>query len=361
VTSKPQPKTQRGRGITSNPTGRFEARRQNAFDDGWGTIEEPPPRVRTTVTNERTREPITTNDSPDVPFDRSINPYKGCEHGCSYCFARTTHAYLGLSPGLDFETRIFAKPDLPEALRRRFASRGYVPQVIALGANTDPYQPVERELRISRRILEIMLEFRHPVALITKSQMVLRDLDLLSELAANGLAEVMLSLTTLDAKLARAMEPRATSPAGRLETMRRLAQANVPVGVLSSPMIPGLNDHELERILESSAEAGAKIAGYILLRLPLELAELFEQWLREHAPLRAERVLSLMRQIRGGDLYRADFQTRMVGEGPIAKLLARRFELSCGRLGLNERRHQLRTDLFRRPCPPGENLDLFSD
>ena len=356
----------RGRAARSNPTGRFEPRQQQAFDDGWEQIEAPAPALSTTVTPEQTRDIFARNDSPDVPFDRSINPYRGCEHGCVYCFARPSHAYLGLSPGLDFETRLFAKPQAPERLRAALQRRGYVPQVIALGANTDPYQPVERRLRITRGVLEVLADYHHPVAIITKSQLVLRDLDLLAGMARERLATVLVSVTTLDAELARRMEPRATSPRGRIETLRRLAQAGVPVGVLASPVIPGLTDHELERILDACAEAGCRSAGYILVRLPGEVAQLFVEWLHANYPLKAQRVLGLVREMRQGQLYRAQFGTRMRGTGPHAELLQRRFQTACQRLGLQTRGGpQLDLGRFavpdpvRRPgvAPPG--LPLF--
>jgi DNA repair photolyase len=352
----------RGRGAVTNRTGRFEARDRIGVDDGWGTVEAEAPRLATTVTPERTRDPFARNDSPDVPFDRSINPYKGCEHGCVYCFARPTHAYLGLSAGLDFETRIFSKPQAPARLRQALARKGYRPQVVALGANTDPYQPAERDLRITRALLEVLAAHRHPVAIVTKSQLVLRDLDLLVPMAQQRLAAVMISVTTLDRELARRMEPRATSPAGRIETMRRLAAAGVPVGVLASPVVPGLTDAELEGILESAAQAGCRTAGYILLRLPGEVQGLFSEWLRAHYPRKADKVLGLLREMRDGRLYRPGFGTRMTGTGPSAQLLAQRFDLARRRLGLDEHEaFALDVTRFRVPPRPGENLELFGD
>jgi len=353
-------KIRKGRGAVSNPAGRFEARRVVPLEEGEGPpAEEGPPRLPTTVTSEVTRSIITRNDSPDVPFDQSINPYRGCEHGCVYCFARPTHAYLGLSPGLDFETRIFSKPEAPRILREELRRSGYRCQVIALGANTDPYQPAERELRITRGILEILAEHRHPVAIVTKSDLVARDLDLLGPMAASGLACVLVSITTLDRALARRMEPRAATPERRLEAIRSLAAAGVPAGVLTSPMIPGLNDSELEKILEASAAAGARSAGYVLLRLPLEIKDLFREWLEAHYPLKAGRVLSLVRDTRGGRLYDSAFGTRMRGTGPQADLLRRRFEVACRRLGLRREPLALDTTLFRVPPRAGDQIRLF--
>lgn len=348
----------RGRGAVSNRSGRFEAFEREAFDDGWGTLEEPLERLVTELTAERTRSIIATNDSPDIPFSQSINPYKGCEHGCIYCFARPTHAYLGLSPGQDFETRIVYKPDAPEVLRRQLGARGYRPRVIAIGANTDPYQPSERQLRLTRSIIEVMAETRHPFGLVTKSAGVLRDVDLLAPLAADGLVNVFVSVTTLEPSLARRMEPRAAAPHRRLAAIAELSSVGVPVGVLASPMIPALNDHELEAILEAAAGAGARSANYILVRLPLEIKELFAEWLETHFPDRADRVLSLIRQTRGGALYRSQFGTRMRGTGSYADLLARRYEVATRRLGLDAGLPDLDTTKFRRPERAGQ-LDLF--
>jgi DNA repair photolyase len=353
-------KIRKGRGAVSNPAGRFEPRRVVPLEGGEGPpAEEGPPRLPTTVTSEVTRSIITRNDSPDVPFDQSINPYRGCEHGCVYCFARPTHAYLGLSPGLDFETRIFSKPEAPRILREELRRSGYRCQVIALGANTDPYQPAERELRITRGILEVLAEHRHPVAIVTKSDLVARDLDLLGPMAASRLACVLVSITTLDRALARRMEPRASTPERRLEAIRSLAAAGVPAGVLTSPMIPGLNDSELEKILEAAAAAGARSAGYVLLRLPLEIKDLFREWLEAHYPLKAGRVLSLVRDTRGGRLYDSAFGTRMRGTGPQADLLRRRFEVACRRLGVRREPLALDTTLFRVPPRAGDQIRLF--
>jgi DNA repair photolyase len=350
----------KGRGAVSNRSGRFEAVARIRTDDGWtADPEEDPPAVATTLTVDASRTIVTRNESPDVPFDRSINPYKGCEHGCVYCFARPTHAYLGLSPGLDFETRLFWKPDAPTLLDRELRRAGYEPRTLALGANTDAYQPVERDLRLTRRIIEVLSAFRHPFGIITKSALVLRDLDLIAPMAAEGLAGVSVSVTTLDRDLARRMEPRASTPAKRLEAIRRLADAGVPVAILASPMIPALNDHELEAILAAGAEAGATAANTILLRLPLELAGLFEEWLRTHVPDRADRVLSLIRQSRGGSLYRSAFGERMAGTGPHADLLRARFRAAVRRYGLGGRRWDLRTDLFRVPPAAGDQMSFL--
>jgi DNA repair photolyase len=351
----------KGRGAVSNRTGRFEAHATARIDDGWllHDPEEEAPRPRTTLAVDAARSVIARNDSPDVPFDRSVNPYRGCEHGCVYCFARPTHAYLGLSPGLDFETRLFWKPDAPALLEAELRRAGYEADVLALGANTDPYQPAERETGLTRRILEVLRDFRHPVGVVTKSALVLRDLDILAGMARDGLASVAVSVTTLDRGLARAMEPRASAPARRIEAIRALSEAGVPTSVLASPMIPGLNDHELEAILEAAAGAGARGANTILLRLPLEIADLFREWLEAHVPDRAARVLSLVRQSRGGALYRSAFGERMRGTGPYADMLAKRLELARRRLGLDRRRWDLRTDLFRPPPRAGDQLSLL--
>lgn len=348
----------RGRGAVSNPTPRFESVRQEAFDDGW-TPDEAPERVPTEVLTDRTKTVIARNDSPDVPFDRSLNPYRGCEHGCVYCFARPSHAYLGFSPGLDFETRIVAKPRAAELLRRELRRPGYRPAPLALGSNTDPYQPIERELKITRSVIEVLREARHPTGVVTKSALVLRDLDLLAPMASEGLAGVMISVTTLERDLARRMEPRAAAPERRLAVIRSLADAGVPVGVLASPMIPGLNDTELEAILEAARDAGAGSAGYILLRLPLEISDLFREWLEAHYPTKAARVEARIRETRGGKLYRPNFGERMRGQGPWADLLARRFRVAARRLGLDAPKPPPRTDLFRPPRAAGAPRSLF--
>jgi DNA repair photolyase len=359
MSNDPRGKPRRGRGALSNREGRFETQRVVPPDDIDEMFEEEPPRLATTVTPEVTRTIITTNDSPDIPFNRSINPYKGCEHGCVYCFARPTHAYLGLSPGLDFESRLFSKPDAARLLRQELRRPGYRCEPIALGSNTDPYQPVERDLRITRDILKVLAEHRHPATVVTKSDGVLRDLDLLAPMARARLVSVMISVTTLDRRLARRMEPRAAVPQKRLATIRALREAGVPVGVLASPMIPGLNDAELEAILAAAAAAGARSAGYILLRLPHELKELFTEWLESNYPLRAKHVLSLIRQSRGGRLYDGTFGARMRGSGPHAEMLRRRFEIACRRSGLDDAPAPLDTALFRVPAAPGDQLRLF--
>jgi DNA repair photolyase len=354
--------SRKGRGATRNPAPRYLPVVREALDpadDGWGAGDEAPPPLKTIITPEQTRSIIAHNDSPDVPFDSSINPYKGCEHGCVYCFARPTHAYLDLSPGLDFESRIFSKPQAAERLREAFRKPGYRPEVIVLGANTDAYQPAERSLGITRALLEVFCEFRHPVSIVTKGQLILRDLDLLGELARQSLASVFVSVTSLDRSLARKMEPRAAAPERRLEAIAGLHGAGVPVGVLAAPMIPAINDHELERILEACHQAGARQAGYVFVRLPLEIKELFEGWLEEHFPARKAHVLGLIRDARGGKLYDSRWGHRMRGTGPYAALLDRRFEAACARLGFEERGYELRTDLFRVPPAPGDQLPLF--
>ncbi|MDE2661039.1 MAG: PA0069 family radical SAM protein [Acidobacteriota bacterium] len=349
----------RGRGAVSNPAGRFEALREEAFDDGWDARDPPPERVPTEVIIDRTKSIIARNDSPDIPFDRSINPYRGCEHGCIYCFARPSHAYLGFSPGLDFETKIVAKPEAAGLLRRELRKRGYEVGPLALGSNTDPYQPVERDLKITRQLLEVLHEARHPTGIVTKSALILRDLDIIVPMAKEGLAQVMVSVTTLRRDLARAMEPRAAAPARRLATIAALREADVPVGVLASPMIPALNDSELEAILEAAAGAGARSAGFILVRLPHELKELFSEWLETHVPARAAHVESLIRDTRGGQLYEAKFGERMRGQGPYAELLANRFRVASRRYGLDRKHPPFRLDLFRPPRAPGAPRSLF--
>ncbi len=345
----------KGRGALSNETSRFDREKRVRTTDGWeaevaaAAEEDELPPLRTTLTRDATRTILARNTSPDSPFDRSINPYRGCEHGCVYCFARPTHAYLGLSPGLDFETRILFKPEAAKLLAAELASPKYRCDVIAMGTNTDPYQPVERELKVTRQILRVLSDFNNPVGIVTKNHMVTRDIDILGDMARRNLAEVFVSVTTLDRDLARVMEPRASTPKRRLDAIRALAEAGIPVGVMTSPMIPGLNDHEMEQILEAAMDCGATRAGYIVLRLPLEIKELFEEWWRANRPDRAERVLSLIRQIRGGELYQAEFGTRMKGEGPIAQLLSARFAAAAKRLGLNRTRYRLDTGAFHVP------------
>ncbi len=338
-----------GRGALSNATNRYDDEKRIRTTDGWDIDDELPP-LRTTLTRDATRTIIARNSSPDIPFDRSINPYRGCEHGCIYCFARPTHAYLGLSPGLDFETRILFKPEAAALLTAELASPKYRCDVVAMGTNTDPYQPVERDLKITRQILRVLSDFNNPVGIVTKNHLITRDIDILGDMAKRNLAEVFLSITTLDRDLARTMEPRASAPHRRLAAIRELADAGIPVGVMTAPMIPGLNDHEMEAILDAAAAAGATRAGYTALRLPLEIKDLFEEWLRANRPNRAERILSLVRQMRGGQLYKAEFGTRMKGEGPIAQLLSQRFAASVKRLDLNRVRYRLDTMRFAVPA-----------
>jgi len=354
------PQVRKGRGALSNAEGRYEALRREEVDDGWSPEgPESPGRIPTRVSEDRSRTVIARNDSPDIPFEQSINPYRGCEHGCIYCYARPTHAYLGLSPGMDFETRLFAKPDAPSLLRRELARPGYRCRLIALGTNTDPYQPVEKGRGITRGILEVLAEHDHPVSITTKSALVERDLDILAPMARRGLVQVHLSITTLDGNLARSLEPRAAAPGRRLRTVRALADAGVPVGVMVAPVIPALTDAELERIVEAAAGAGATGAGYILLRLPLEVAGLFEEWLREHVPLKADHVLSVIRQSRGGRDYDPAFGRRMRGTGVFADLLARRFAAAARRHGLDRPMPEPDPTRFRVPGRHGEQLSLF--
>jgi DNA repair photolyase len=356
--SRPGPR--KGRGATSNPANRYEAWHSEAIDDGWGSLEQPPERLRTELGIDASRSVITYNNSPDVPFDRSINPYRGCEHGCVYCFARPSHAYLGYSPGLDFETRLLHKPDAPGLLRDELAKPGYRCETIALGINTDAYQPVERRLGLTRRILEVLAECEHPVSVVTKAALIERDLDLLGPMAARGLASVAVSLTTLDHGLARRMEPRATAPRRRLQTIATLSEAGIPVTVLVAPVIPFINDAELETILEAAREAGAVAAGYIILRLPHELKALFNDWLEAHYPERAERVRNRIRDLRGGKENDPRFGSRMTGTGTYATLIAKRFDLACRRLGLSEGRPGLDTTRFQPPRADQPQLDLFA-
>jgi DNA repair photolyase len=345
----------KGRGATANPEGRFEATRRECVDDGWfadGAGESARP--RTTVATEAARSVISRNDSPDLTFSQSVNPYRGCEHGCIYCYARPSHAYLGLSPGLDFETRLFAKDDAAFLLRNELARPGYRCEPINIGSNTDGYQPVERTRRITRSILEVLRETSHPVAIVTKSALVERDIDLLAPMAREGLAIVAMSVTTLDAGLARRMEPRASAPARRLEAMRRLAQAGIPVAVNVAPVIPFLNDHEIESILEAAAQAGARRAGWALVRLPWEVKDLFRAWLDHHVPRKAAHVMSRLNEMRGGRDNDPRFGTRMTGEGLLAQLLRRRFDTACRRLGLDVEPIRLLRDRFRPPSPGGQ-------
>lgn len=348
----------RGRGAQSNASGRYEAEARVAFDDGWQSLEELPP-FKTSVAVDTSRKVITRNDSPDIGFDRSINPYRGCEHGCVYCFARPTHAYLGLSPGLDFESKLFVKPDAPSLLEKELAASGYEPRMIAIGTNTDPYQPIERERKIMRGILEVLERSGHPVGIVTKSALVVRDIDILARMAKRNLAKVGISVTSLDPKLARTMEPRASTPTKRLEALKQLSDAGIPTTVMVAPVIPALNDSEIERILDAAAHAGVKEASYVLLRLPLEVRDLFREWLMANYPDRYRHVFTLIRDMRGGRDYDAKWGERMKGTGPMAWTIGRRFEIACERLGLNKRRSKLTTDHFAKPKKNGDQLSLF--
>ena len=351
----------RGRGATVNPDGRYEPIQRERFDDGWEGEEDDDWGFKTEVTIEKPRTIITRNDSPDIGFDRSVNPYRGCEHGCVYCFARPTHAYQGLSPGLDFETKLFAKPNAAELLKKELAAPGYEPRMIAIGTNTDPYQPIEKSYRITRQVLEVLEAANHPVGIVTKSALVTRDIDILSRMAERGLAKVAVSVTTLDPKLARRMEPRAATPTRRLSTIRQLTEAGIPTSVLVAPIVPAINDHEIESILRASWAAGAREAGYVLLRLPHELKGIVRDWLAENYPDRMKHVLSLVEDTRGGEgkLYDSAFGQRQTGVGPYAWMIGRRFETAAQRLGFNTERTKLRNDLFRRPVEQAAQLALF--
>ncbi len=352
----------RGRGTLSNAAGRYERHTRFLVDDGWRhppAAEDELPALKTEVLIDSSRTIITRNQSPDISFSQSINPYKGCEHGCVYCFARPTHAYLGLSPGIDFESKLFAKPNAAELLRKELSAPGYVPQVLAIGTNTDPYQPTEKRMRIMRSILEVLHEFRHPVGIVTKSALVTRDLDILAPMAQMGLAKVALSVTTLDPKLARVMEPRASTPGRRLDAIRQLSEAGVPAGVMFAPVIPALNDEELEAVLLEAADMGARSAGYVLLRLPLEIKDLFREWLEANAPDRARHVMSLIRQMRGGKDYDSTWHTRMKGTGPYAQMIGKRFQMATRRLGLNKQHSPLTVEHFRKPARVGDQLALL--
>ena len=348
----------RGRGAQSNASGRYEPVARVTIDDGWQNLEELPA-FKTSVTVDATRKIITRNDSPDISFDRSINPYRGCEHGCIYCFARPTHAYLGLSPGLDFESKLFVKPEAAKLLERELSAPGYVPRTIAIGTNTDPYQPIEREYQVMRRILEVLERFGHPVGIVTKSALVTRDIDILSRMASRRLAKVALSVTTLDPKLARVMEPRAATPARRLDALRQLTEAGIPTSVMVAPVIPALNDSEIERILDAAAAVGVKEAGYVLLRLPLEVRDLFREWLMANFPDRYRHVFKLVRETRDGKDYDLSWGKRQTGTGPIAWMIGRRFEVACEKLGFNKVRTKLTTEKFTPPRQGPEQLDLF--
>lgn len=353
-----RPDRGRGRSAGINPSGRFEPVSRHVFDDGWNSLEELPP-FKTEVQVERPRTIITRNESPDISFDRSINPYRGCEHGCVYCFARPTHSFMGLSPGLDFESKLFAKPDAARLLDKELSKEGYQPRTIAIGTNTDPYQPIEKQYRIMREILEVLEARGHPVGIVTKSALVTRDIDILSRMAERGLAKVALSVTTLDRMLARTMEPRASTPTKRLEAIRQLTDAGIPTSVMVAPIIPGLNDQEMERILDSARAAGAREAGYVILRLPLEVSPIFKDWLLRHYPDRYRHVMSLIRSMRDGKDYDSEWGKRMKGSGPYAWQIGRRFEITAKRLGLNAERRVLRTDQFVAAGKDQEQLMLL--
>lgn len=347
-----------GRSAGINPSSRFEAYSREVFEESWESIQELPP-FKITVQEEKPRSIITKNDAPDIAFDRSINPYRGCEHGCVYCFARPSHAYMGLSAGMDFEAKLFAKPDAARLLERELSRPGYQPKTIAIGTNTDPYQPIEKQWRIMREILEVLEAAGHPVAIVTKSSLVTRDIDILARMAARGLAKVALSIATLDRKLARTMEPRAVTPGGRLGAIRDLNNAGIPTSVMLAPIIPGLTDHEIERILDAARGQGAREAGYVMLRLPLEVSPLFKDWLLRHYPDKYRHVMSLIRSMREGKDFDADWSKRMIETGPYAWSLGRRFELAATKLGMNTAKHALRTDLFVSPMKGGTQLNLF--
>jgi len=353
------PHLARGRGAESNATGRFESLQREAFDDGWTADDAKPPTLRTTVTAERARVIITRNDSPDIGFDRSINPYRGCEHGCIYCYARPAHAYMGLSPGLDFESRLFFKPDAAKLLTAELSKPRYTPGVIHIGGNTDPYQPQERTLRVTRQVLEVLQQFSHPFTIISKSASIARDLDILGPMGKAGLARATVSITTVDRALARAMEPRAATPDRRFDAVRRLSGAGVPTIVMFAPVIPGLNDHELETVLRRASEAGAIGAGYVVLRLPREIKDLFAEWLAAKRPDRAARVMSLVRQMRGGKDYDAEWTQRMKGQGPIAEMIAQRFKFAKRHFGLDQTPPPLDLTQFKVPPKAGDQLGLF--
>ena len=359
TTSRMHPQGRRGRGAASNQSGRYEAREREWCDDGWGGLDDAPPVLNTSLTKDSSRKVISYNNSPDIGFDRSINPYRGCEHGCIYCFARPTHAWLGLSPGLDFESRLSFKPDAPAVLEKELRRRGYKCRPIAFGTNTDPYQPVERRLSVTRELLKVLDSFNHPVTIVTKSNLICRDIDILGPMAARGLVKAAVSVTTLDRQLARRMEPRAATPERRLGALTSLAKAGIPTAVMVAPVIPALTDMEMEAILGRAAASGAQAARYILLRLPLEIKALWREWLAEHYPDRAERVMRHVREARGGKDYDSRFHQRMVGEGPYADLIARRFEIACRRLHLGVVDQDLDCGQFRPPLARDGQLSLL--
>ena len=348
----------RGRGTVSNVSGRYEPISRVTEDDGWGVLETLEA-FKTDVTLEYPRTIITRNDSPDIPFDRSLNPYRGCEHGCIYCFARPTHAYMGLSPGLDFETKLFAKQNAAQLLEREFSARSYRPALLAIGTNTDPYQPIERTRKIMRGVLDVLNRFNHPVGIVTKSALITRDIDLLTPLAEKGLVKIYLSITSLDPHLSRIMEPRAATPSKRLAAVKQLNDAGIPTGVMVAPILPAINDHEIERIVEASVECGAREANYILLRLPLEIKALYREWLQVNFPGKLKHALSLIQQTRGGKDYNPRFGERLTGEGPYATLIAQRFALQVQKHGLNRERKKARVNLFAVPPKVGDQMSLF--
>lgn len=348
----------RGRGAISNHSNRFERFQHVESNDGWD-IEEQRPRFHTEVRQELARKLISYNRSPDLPFDRSINPYRGCEHGCIYCFARPSHAYLGMSPGLDFETRLVARINAPEILQQELSARRYQVAPIAIGTNTDPYQPIEKDHQIMRRLLQVLRDYKHPVAIVTKGSLIERDLDILTDMAAEGLVRVGVSLTSLDPKLSRAMEPRVPTPQRRLATIRALTAAGVPVRVMTSPIVPAVNDHEIEALLQAAADAGADAASWIMLRLPREVSGLFQEWLLAHFPQRAGKVMKLVREMHDGKDYAAQWGRRMRGQGQYADLIAARFARAAAALGLDQNKTALRCDLFRQPPRAGDQLSLF--
>ncbi|PCJ94367.1 MAG: radical SAM protein [Hyphomicrobiales bacterium] len=355
----------KGRAALTNASGRFERLSRHQIDDGWDGADDAdsafdaPQKLKTQVQVERPKRIITRNQSPDISFDRSINPYRGCEHGCSYCFARPSHAFMGLSPGQDFESRLFAKPDAAQLLEQELADPKYVPRVIALGTNTDPYQPIEKHWRITRSILEVMERTNHPVGIVTKSAMVQRDIDILARMAKKGLVKVALSVTTLDRELSRKMEPRAATPEKRLETLQALHNAGIPTAMMVAPIIPGLNDSEIEKILDAGRAVGVSQAGYVMLRLPNEVKDIFRQWLLTHYPDRYRHVMSLVKSMHGGKDYDAKWGKRMSGQGPYAWMVGRRFEKACERAGIGKRHIELRTDLFQKPAKQSDQLSLF--
>jgi DNA repair photolyase len=349
----------KGRGATMQIEGRFEHTERERFDDGWNSAEEEMPPFKTTVTLERARTVIQRNDSPDIPFDQSLNAYRGCEHGCIYCYARPSHAYVNLSPGLDFESKLYAKPDAPQLLRAELAKPSYRCSVLAMGTNTDPYQPIEREWKITRQVLEVLLECEHPTSIVTKSALIERDLDLLTQLAQRNLVQVAISVTTQDAELARKLEPRAASPRRRLLAIQRLNEAGVPCGVMVAPVIPFLTDSELETTLEAAYLSGARSAGYTLMRLPYEVKDLFKDWLTTHYPLKADHVMSRLREMRDGRENDPEFGSRMRGNGIYADLLKQRFRIATGRLGYNQERQALDISRFKKPPSRDGQLNLF--